>query len=179
MGIGWALGASRRDLSRKKARPGPKGRPRSQRPAQRRAAGQNDRNRHATPHAGTRETDGGRGPWVDIGQTLGGIQHPARHARAQRVRGRGAGLSGGAHQVWERPSGEQGAAFVFRRSQTTLLEVGRSSSQSAFRIASLAVGMGEEGRTMVPDGEAQLRAALPLETRGQRTLARTRCAHVR
>ena len=136
-----------------------------------------DTPRH-TPGPGRRTGDAGLA-WVDIGQTLGGIQHPARHARAQRVRGRGAGLSGGAHQVWERPSGEQGAAFVFRRSQTTLLEVGRSSSQSAFRIASLAVGMGEEGRTMVPDGEAQLRAALPLETRGQRTLARTRSAHVR
>ena len=78
------------------------------------------------------------------------------------------------------PAGNKALRLFFhRRSQTTLLEVGRSSSQSAFRIASLAVGMGEEGRTMVPDGEAQLRAALPLETRGQRTLARTRCAHVR
>ena len=96
-----------------------------------------DTPRH-TPGPGRRTGDAGLA-WVDIGQTLGGIQHPARHARAQRVRGRGAGLSGGAHQVWERPSGEQGAAFVFRPSQTTLLEVGRSSSQSAFRIASLAV----------------------------------------
>ena len=38
------------------------------------------------------------------------------------------------------PAGNKALRLFFhRRSQTTLLEVGRSSSQSAFRIASLAV----------------------------------------